>query len=97
MKREQKMYKWNQRPEFAAPTFTMEDYLQTIYLLSGERGYAHVRDIADSINVLPSRVTRMIKKIKALVKKNEMLVGFLRTIGVPEKKLIWKLRGLNII
>jgi Mn-dependent DtxR family transcriptional regulator len=63
MKREQRMYKWNHRPEYAVLTPTMEDYLQTIYLLSGERGYAHVRDIADSINVLPSSVTRMIKKI----------------------------------
>lgn len=45
------------------PTPSMEDYLEKIYLLIEEKGYARVVDIASSLNVLPSSATKMIQKI----------------------------------
>lgn len=41
----------------------MEDYLEKIYLLIEEKGYARVVDIASSLNVLPSSATKMIQKL----------------------------------
>lgn len=49
--------------EISLPTPTMEDYLETIYLLIEEKGYARAVDIASSLSVLPSSVTRMIQKL----------------------------------
>jgi Mn-dependent DtxR family transcriptional regulator len=45
------------------PTPSMEDYLEKIYLLIEEKGYARVVDIASSLNVLPSSATKMIQKL----------------------------------
>jgi Mn-dependent DtxR family transcriptional regulator len=44
-------------------THTMEDYLEKIYLLIEEKGYARVVEIASLLNVLPSSVTKMIQKL----------------------------------
>lgn len=41
----------------------MEDYLEGIYRLVEERGYAHVSDIASSMGVKASSVTHMLKKL----------------------------------
>ncbi|QKS70944.1 transcriptional regulator MntR [Paenalkalicoccus suaedae] len=52
------------------PTPSMEDYLERIYLLIDEKGYARVSDIADALEVHPSSVTKMVQKLDA----NEYLV-----------------------
>lgn len=41
----------------------MEDYLERIYLLIDEKGYARVSDIAEGLEVHPSSVTKMIQKL----------------------------------
>ncbi|GGJ12096.1 transcriptional regulator MntR [Alicyclobacillus cellulosilyticus] len=44
-------------------TPSMEDYLEKIYELMNEKGYARVSDIANSLAVQPSSVTKMIQKL----------------------------------
>lgn len=44
-------------------TPSMEDYIERIYLLIEEKGYARVSDIAEGLDVLPSSVTKMIQKL----------------------------------
>lgn len=41
----------------------MEDYLERIYILIEEKGYARVSDIADALQVHPSSVTKMVQKL----------------------------------
>ncbi|GGK18949.1 transcriptional regulator MntR [Caldalkalibacillus thermarum] len=45
------------------PTPSMEDYLEQIYSLIQEKGYARVSDIAEALNVHPSSVTKMVQKL----------------------------------
>ncbi|QJD82273.1 transcriptional regulator MntR [Cohnella herbarum] len=45
------------------PTPSMEDYLERIYRLIEEKGYARVSDIAEGLEVHPSSVTKMIQKL----------------------------------
>ncbi|WP_449540319.1 transcriptional regulator MntR [Ferdinandcohnia sp. Marseille-Q9671] len=47
----------------AIPTPSMEDYLEKIYLSIQQKGYARSVDIASSLNVLPSSVTKMMQKL----------------------------------
>ncbi|WCN38912.1 transcriptional regulator MntR [Aneurinibacillus uraniidurans] len=51
-------------------TPSMEDYLERIYKLIEEKGYARVSDIAEALNVHPSSVTKMVQKLD----KSEYLV-----------------------
>lgn len=44
-------------------TPSMEDYLEKIYELMHEKGYARVSDIASSLDVQPSSVTKMLQKL----------------------------------
>lgn len=44
-------------------TPSMEDYLEMIYRLSQENGYTRVNDLAESLNVQPPSVTKMIQKL----------------------------------
>lgn len=44
-------------------TPSMEDYLERIYKLMDEKGYARVSDIAEGLEVHPSSVTKMIQKL----------------------------------
>lgn len=41
----------------------MEDYIEQIYLLIEEKGYARVSDIAENLSVHPSSVTKMVQKL----------------------------------
>nr|WP_275695613.1 transcriptional regulator MntR [Fredinandcohnia sp. SECRCQ15] len=41
----------------------MEDYLEKIYLSIQQKGYARSVDIASSLSVLPSSVTKMMQKL----------------------------------
>lgn len=41
----------------------MEDYIEQIYILINEKGYARVSDIAERLSVHPSSVTKMVKKL----------------------------------
>ncbi len=52
------------------PTPSMEDYIEQIYLLIDNKGYARVSDIADALSVHPSSVTKMVQKLD----KEEYLV-----------------------
>lgn len=45
------------------PTPSMEDYIEQIYILIEEKGYARVSDIAEALSVHPSSVTKMVKKL----------------------------------
>lgn len=45
------------------PTPSMEDYLERIYQLIEEKGYARVSDIAEALDVHPSSVTKMVQKL----------------------------------
>ncbi|MGM9987101.1 MAG: transcriptional regulator MntR [Bacillaceae bacterium] len=45
------------------PTPSMEDYIEQIYLLIEQKGYARVSDIAEALNVHPSSVTKMVQKL----------------------------------
>lgn len=45
------------------PTPSMEDYLEIIYKLIEEKGYARVSDIAEALEVHPSSVTKMVQKL----------------------------------
>ncbi|MCU6710163.1 transcriptional regulator MntR [Paenibacillus sp. J5C_2022] len=45
------------------PTPSMEDYLERIYKLIEDKGYARVSDIAEGLEVHPSSVTKMIQKL----------------------------------
>src|SRR5690625_6320938 len=51
------------RGERNLATPSMEDYLERIYLLIDEKGYARVSDIAEGLEVHPSSVTKMIQKL----------------------------------
>jgi Mn-dependent DtxR family transcriptional regulator len=44
-------------------TPSMEDYLEKIYELMNDKGYARVSDIASSLEVQPSSVTKMLQKL----------------------------------
>lgn len=46
-----------------ALTPSMEDYLEMIYRLSQVNGYTRVNDLADSLNVQPPSVTKMVQKL----------------------------------
>jgi len=52
------------------PTPSMEDYIEQIYILIEEKGYARVSDIAEALCVHPSSVTKMVQKLD----KDEYLV-----------------------
>ncbi|MCM3766642.1 transcriptional regulator MntR [Neobacillus niacini] len=52
------------------PTPSMEDYIEQIYILIEEKGYARVSDIAEALSVHPSSVTKMVQKLD----KDEYLV-----------------------
>jgi Mn-dependent DtxR family transcriptional regulator len=45
------------------PTPSMEDYIEQIYLLIEDKGYARVSDIAEALAVHPSSVTKMVQKL----------------------------------
>ena len=42
---------------------SMEDYLEMIYRLSQNNGYTRVNEVAENLNVKPSSVTKMIKRL----------------------------------
>jgi Mn-dependent DtxR family transcriptional regulator len=52
------------------PTPSMEDYIEQIYILIEDKGYARVSDIAEALSVHPSSVTKMVQKLD----KDEYLV-----------------------
>jgi Mn-dependent DtxR family transcriptional regulator len=52
------------------PTPSIEDYIEQIYKLIDEKGYARVSDIAEALSVHPSSVTKMVQKLD----KDEYLI-----------------------
>ncbi len=45
------------------PTPSMEDYIEQIFILIQNKGYARVSDIAEALSVHPSSVTKMVQKL----------------------------------
>lgn len=70
------------------PTPSMEDYIEQIYILIDEKGYARVSDIAEALSVHPSSVTKMVQKLD----KDEYLVyeKYRGLILTPKGKKIGK-------
>ncbi|MFA9559416.1 transcriptional regulator MntR [Evansella sp. AB-rgal1] len=70
------------------PTPSMEDYIERIYLLIEDKGYARVSDIAEALEVHPSSVTKMVQKLD----KSEYLVyeKYRGLILTPKGKKIGK-------
>lgn len=65
---------------------SMEDYLEMIYRLCREKGYARTIDLATALNVQPSSTTRMIQKMSDLKLVNYEKYGVI-TLS-PEGKAI---------
>lgn len=59
------------------PTPSVEDYLERIYELIQKKGYARVIDIASSLKVQPSSVTKMLQKLDS-----EQLVKYEKYRGI---------------
>ncbi|MEM5592549.1 transcriptional regulator MntR [Niallia circulans] len=70
------------------PTPSMEDYIERIYNLIEDKGYARVSDIAEGLSVHPSSVTKMVQKLD----KDEYLVyeKYRGLILTPKGKKIGK-------
>lgn len=71
----------------------MEDYIEQIYLLTEQKGYARVTDIAEIFDVHPSAVTKMIQKLdKNSYVDYERYRGFILTSKGEEvgKKLVFR-------
>lgn len=70
------------------PTPSMEDYIEQIYILIDEKGYARVSDIAEALSVHPSSVTKMVQKLD----KDEYLIyeKYRGLILTPKGKKIGK-------
>lgn len=66
----------------------MEDYIEQIYILIEDKGYARVSDIAEALSVHPSSVTKMVQKLD----KDEYLVyeKYRGLILTPKGKKIGK-------
>ena len=73
-----KELKQNDLPKGAetVPTINMEDYLEKIYTLNKEKGFARATDVASSLGVLPSSVSKMMQKLD-----EEGLVSYERYYG----------------
>ena len=54
----------NSRESKAVITSTVEDYLEGILILSEEKGYAQVTEIAQYLDVSKASVTEMVSKLK---------------------------------
>lgn len=73
-------------------TIPSEDYLERIWELLNEKGYARVTDMAEKLNVSPASVTMMLKKLEASGHVNrERYRGFTltakgRAVGLKIKK-----------
>jgi len=69
-------------------TPSMEDYIEQIYMLIEEKGYARVSDIAEALAVHPSSVTKMVQKLD----KDEYLIyeKYRGLILTPKGKKNWK-------
>src|SRR6478735_10026655 len=70
------------------PTPSMEDYIEQIYILIEDKGYARVSDIAEALSVHPSSVTKMVQKLD----KDEYLIyeKYRGLILTPKGKKIGK-------
>ncbi|PLR77217.1 transcriptional regulator MntR [Bacillus sp. V3-13] len=70
------------------PTPSMEDYIEQIFILIEDKGYARVSDIAEALSVHPSSVTKMVQKLD----KDEYLVyeKYRGLILTPKGKKIGK-------
>lgn len=66
-------------------TYTMEDYVETIYRLQTRRGYACVTDIAGYLGVKPPSVSRMLGK---LARKNLVVYEKYRGVVLTDEGLL---------
>ncbi|MBY6035533.1 transcriptional regulator MntR [Fictibacillus nanhaiensis] len=71
----------------------MEDYIERIYALIEEKGYARVSDLAENLEVHPSSVTKMIQKLdKGKYVVYEKYRGFVLTSNGKKlgKRLVYR-------
>lgn len=47
-------------------TASMEDYVEMIYRLSADKGFTRINDLANSLNVQPPSVTKMVQRLSEL-------------------------------
>ena len=75
------------------PTPSMEDYIEQIYILIEDKGYARVSDIAENLSVHPSSVTKMVQKLD----KDEYLIyeKYRGLVINHERQKDWKTIGLS--
>ncbi|MGG7144712.1 metal-dependent transcriptional regulator [Clostridium nigeriense] len=59
-------------------TASMEDYIEMIYRLSSETGFTRVGDLSKALNVKPSSITKMIKKLDELNLVNYEKYGYIK-------------------
>lgn len=59
-------------------TASMEDYIEMIYRLSNETGFTRVGDLSKALNVKPSSITKMIKKLDELSLVNYEKYGYIK-------------------
>ena len=64
-------------------TASMEDYLEMIFRLSKEKGFARISELSEALNVQPPSATRMVQKLGAmgLIQYERYGVILLRTEG----------------
>jgi DtxR family Mn-dependent transcriptional regulator len=69
-------------------TPSMEDYLEMIYRLAGEDGYARVNDLASALNVQPPSTSRMVRRLAEMGHVRYQKYGILEL--TPEGKRLGK-------
>jgi Mn-dependent DtxR family transcriptional regulator len=62
-------------------TASMEDYIEMIYRLSNETGFTRVGDLSKALNVKPSSITKMIKKLDELSLVDYEKYGYIKLTG----------------
>lgn len=67
-------------------TASMEDYLEMIYRLSLNTGFARIHELSDALNVQPPSATKMVQKLAELKLLNYKKYGVL-ILGEDGKKL----------
>jgi Mn-dependent DtxR family transcriptional regulator len=65
-------------------TDRMEDYLEVIYELIKQKGYATQTDISEYLNVSSPSVTKMLKRLDESKYLHSLIAEFFKIIGVDE-------------
>lgn len=69
------------RQEDKPVTPSMEDYLEMIYRLSGERGFTRIGDLAGALHVQPPSASKMVQKLSEVSFLNYEKYGVIELTG----------------